>query len=47
MSSQGEIDSNDILRIMISTDNHLGFGEKDAVRGKYCKNVAAISLAKN
>ncbi|TMW48772.1 hypothetical protein DOY81_006150 [Sarcophaga bullata] len=32
MNSETDIDSNDILRIMVSTDNHLGYGEKDAVR---------------
>lgn len=34
MTSETDIDANDVLRIMISTDNHLGYGEKDAVRGK-------------
>uniref|UniRef100_A0A1B0BIS2 Double-strand break repair protein n=1 Tax=Glossina palpalis gambiensis TaxID=67801 RepID=A0A1B0BIS2_9MUSC len=30
----GEIALNDIMRIMISTDNHLGYGEKDPNRGE-------------
>ncbi|XP_037822124.1 double-strand break repair protein MRE11 [Lucilia sericata] len=34
MTSESDIDANDVLRIMISTDNHLGYGEKDAVRGE-------------
>lgn len=37
MTSESDIDSSDILRIMVSSDNHLGFGEKDAVRGKFIK----------
>lgn len=37
MTNETDIDSNDILRIMVSTDNHLGYGEKDAVRCKFIK----------
>uniref|UniRef100_A0A1I8PL13 Double-strand break repair protein n=1 Tax=Stomoxys calcitrans TaxID=35570 RepID=A0A1I8PL13_STOCA len=34
-NNDGEIDTQaDVMRIMISTDNHLGYGEKDAIRGE-------------
>lgn len=36
----GEIGLNDIIRIMISTDNHLGYGEKDPIRGKYLNQLS-------
>lgn len=36
INHEGEIDTQaDVMRIMISTDNHLGYGEKDAIRGKF------------
>lgn len=28
-------DNEDVLKILIATDNHLGFGEKDTIRGTY------------
>lgn len=35
INNETEIDNQaDVMRIMISTDNHLGYGEKDAIRGK-------------
>ncbi|XP_037951716.1 double-strand break repair protein MRE11 [Teleopsis dalmanni] len=34
MENGDEIDAKDLLRIMISTDNHLGYAEKDPVRGE-------------
>lgn len=40
-----EIDANDIIRIMVSTDNHLGYGEKDAVRGKWSADVSDGEIA--
>lgn len=27
-------DTDNVIRIMVATDNHLGYGEKDAVRGE-------------
>ncbi|XP_017077722.2 double-strand break repair protein MRE11 [Drosophila eugracilis] len=29
-----ELDVDNVIRIMVATDNHLGYGEKDAVRGE-------------
>lgn len=39
MSENGSInepeeqDINDVLKILVATDNHLGYGEKDTIRG--------------
>ncbi|XP_001356803.3 double-strand break repair protein MRE11 [Drosophila pseudoobscura] len=33
-SSAAEQDADNVIRIMVATDNHLGYGEKDAVRGE-------------
>ncbi|XP_034668205.1 double-strand break repair protein MRE11 [Drosophila subobscura] len=33
-SSAAEQDVENVIRIMVATDNHLGYGEKDAVRGE-------------
>ncbi|SPP79507.1 double-strand break repair protein MRE11 [Drosophila guanche] len=33
-SSAAEQDGDNVIRIMVATDNHLGYGEKDAVRGE-------------
>ncbi|BFF95821.1 double-strand break repair protein MRE11 [Drosophila madeirensis] len=33
-SSDAEQDGENVIRIMVATDNHLGYGEKDAVRGE-------------
>lgn len=30
-----EVNAEDVLRILVATDNHLGYAEKNAVRGKY------------
>lgn len=29
-----EQDADNVIRILVATDNHLGYGEKDAVRGE-------------
>lgn len=37
MSDEGisqDIDTNDVLKILLATDIHLGYNEKDAIRGK-------------
>ena len=52
MSSDGEDDGGadkaNILRIMISTDNHLGYNELDPIRGNDSFNTfeEVLSLAK-
>ena len=28
------------LRVMLSTDNHLGYAERDPVRGMYCDTLS-------
>ncbi|KAH8249174.1 hypothetical protein KR032_006977 [Drosophila birchii] len=33
-STRAEQDSDNVIRILVATDNHLGYGEKDAVRGE-------------
>ncbi|KAH8240994.1 hypothetical protein KR026_009962 [Drosophila bipectinata] len=33
-TSGAEQDTGDVIRIMVATDNHLGYGEKDAIRGE-------------
>lgn len=30
----GDKDAENVIRIMVATDNHLGYGEKDAIRGE-------------
>ncbi|EDV98821.1 double-strand break repair protein MRE11 [Drosophila grimshawi] len=34
MTDTGEKDADNIMRIMVATDNHLGYAEKDAIRGE-------------
>jgi hypothetical protein len=33
MDSQGEVDESDTIRCLIMTDNHVGYLERDSVRG--------------
>lgn len=35
MATENEIDVKDIMRIMITTDNHLGYGEKNTIIGNH------------
>lgn len=47
INHEGEIDTQaDVMRIMISTDNHLGYGEKDAIRGKFLYSHKKRNAAK-
>jgi len=33
-TTTAEQDADNVIRILVATDNHLGYGEKDAVRGE-------------
>lgn len=34
--------SADTFKILVATDIHLGYAEKDAIRGMYCQNIYTL-----
>lgn len=36
------VNENDVFRILVATDNHLGYNENDALTGTYQKQINSV-----